>query len=228
MKHVFVHGFLGLLSDWQPTLQLPEANYISIWESIEAIQDNVSFSSWADHFLQTTPKGIRAFGYSLGGRLLLHAFQKDPEHFESLYLVSTHFGLTSISESASRLENDQKWASRFLTEDWKRVVSDWNAQPVFKDSFEPQRQEADFNRQLLAIALDQFSLGRQENLLSVIQYAARPIHYVVGEKDQKFTLLAAKIQPTENVSTHILPGVGHRILWDPNATLQLQNLIKTN
>lgn len=221
MTSVYLHGFLGLPEDWKQ-LVTSDATCISIWKSMQEIQGEIGFSSWADYFLQTTPRGIRAYGYSLGGRLLLHAFQKKPEHFSSLHLFATNYGLSVESEKRARLVNDQKWASRFKNEDWFTLMRDWNQQAVFKGSIEPERKENDFNRELLATALDAFSLGRQENLLSVIQNSEVPLRYVVGAKDERFVTLSHAIAPTGYVSIEVIEGVGHRLLWEPSINAKLR------
>lgn len=216
MKSVFLHGFLGLPSDWQKIAKPSDHNaFRSIWSDIHELKNNLNFSTWVDYFLSTTEPGIKAYGYSLGGRLLLHAYIKKPSHFRSLHLFSTNYGLIDEQEKKLRLSNDLKWATRFRNDPWDKLMTDWNAQPVFKTSASFfKRNETDFNRSYLAAALDTFSLGRQENLLELLPDSSTPLHFIVGEKDTKFLTLLNAINPQKNISKHILPAAGHRIPWD--------------
>ncbi|MCB0349305.1 MAG: hypothetical protein KDD37_10755 [Bdellovibrionales bacterium] len=217
MTSVFVHGFLGLPSDWDD-LQIAQntnSKFRSLWNDLNNLGDKITFSTWADYFLATSPTGIKAYGYSLGGRLLLHAYLKKPSHFSSLHLFSTNYGLQNELEKKNRLQNDLRWAERFLSDPWDALITSWNAQPVFTGSSKSfVRNESDFNRELLAKSLDAFSLGRQEYLLPQLESSKVPIHFIMGENDTKFMTLLNAISPKKNIFTHAIPGVGHRIPWE--------------
>jgi 2-succinyl-6-hydroxy-2,4-cyclohexadiene-1-carboxylate synthase len=216
MKSQFVHGFLGSPNDWLglPTAVTKEATFRNLWEDLEVLAHTASFDAWADLFLQTSPRGVKAFGYSLGGRLLLHAYIKDPSHFKSLHLFSTHYGLQSEVEKQARLKNDLTWAKRFETDPWQEIMAAWNSQPVLANSHEPERLEEDFDRDLLAQAFRIFSLGRQTYLLPELVRKKVPIHFINGENDPKFMTLLDAIPIKPHLHTHRLPNVGHRILWE--------------
>ncbi len=216
MKSVFLHGFLGLPSDWHTVIKHTDQNiFRSLWTDMHEIKDNLSFSTWVDYFLATTEPGVKAYGYSLGGRLLLHAYIKKPSHFSSLHLFSTNYGLNDGDEKQLRLTNDLKWVDRFKNDPWDNLIDDWNSQSIFNStSTHFVRPEVSFSRPLLAAALDTFSLGRQENLLNLLPETSVPLHFIMGEKDKKFMTLLDAIPLKKNISTHILSGAGHRIPWD--------------
>lgn len=185
-----IHGFLGLPSDWAGFDVEPVS--IGTADSIEA---------WAKHFNDRVRREkVRRIvvGYSMGGRLALHALVQEPELWEKAILVSTHKGIEADKET--RLKNDEAWALRFERDPWYEVVADWMAQPIFKGTSGPLRVESDFNRSELASHLRNFSLAKQAPL------DHEKAVWVVGERDEAYR----KLHP----EAIVVPNAGHRILFD--------------
>jgi 2-succinyl-6-hydroxy-2,4-cyclohexadiene-1-carboxylate synthase len=206
-----LHGFLGQPSDWS---FLPEANAIDLFS--QPSLGNKNFAEWAKWFNDLTasisPKLL--IGYSLGGRLALHALRDDPGGWAAAVIVSAHPGLAEGREK--RLEHDDLWAKRFLHEPWDRLIGDWNAQPVFENERDhPKRNEADFEREGLSRALTQWSLGKQENLSEALKQLPMPILWAAGENDRKPDRL---FHPKSKI--WIAPQGGHRIVWTHQSMLR--------
>ena len=185
-----LHGFLGLPSDWDGF-------------NVEAIRIRAapSMEDWAKEFnRQVREQGGKHFlmGYSMGGRLALHALIDAPELWEKAFLLSTHPGL--IEGKDARMLADEEWARRFESEPFDVVVGDWMRQPVFKGTATPVRHESDFNKKELSSQLRQFSLAKQAKLSS------DKAEWYVGERDQKLRALLPEAT--------IVPNAGHRILLD--------------
>ena len=81
MNVYFLHGFLGLPSDWVPTLDDmhkdpkfdAHVHLMNLWRTIEDTQVETMFEDWATEFskeLQGEDNWL--VGYSLGGRLPLN------------------------------------------------------------------------------------------------------------------------------------------------------------
>ena len=70
-------------------------------------------------------------GYSLGGRLALHALLHAPELWAGALVVGADTGLADPKEREARVRWDAAWAERFLNEPWEDVLRDWDAQAVF-------------------------------------------------------------------------------------------------
>lgn len=203
-----LHGFLGRPTDW---------DHLSFeHQAIDLFQQPIasSLEEWAQAFnteVAKTPGPHTLIGYSLGGRLALHALIDQPELWKQATLISTHPGLKTEKEREQRLQHDQQWAERFLTEPWGQLMNAWNAQPVFAGDTPPSRPEKDNNRETLAKALTNYSLGTQKNLRTTIGELSMPIKWVVGAKDVKFTQLSCELvfaHPNSTVA--VVPGVGHR------------------
>ncbi len=137
-------------------------------------------------------------------------------------IVSANPGLLNHSEQVERIQNDEQWASRFLTEPWKSVLEAWNAQGVFagKPTF-LGREEKDFNRKQLADLLCSFSLGRQKNLRDGLKQLAKPLLWIAGDNDPKFSLLAQEMgQLSPYIETWICSQAGHRVPWENTPAFQ--------
>jgi 2-succinyl-6-hydroxy-2,4-cyclohexadiene-1-carboxylate synthase len=211
---IALHGFLGAPSDWDH------------WQNVIAypVGTAKSLNTWAEQFNQWVEANTQAprilVGYSMGGRLALHALIQNPDLFAKAILISTHPGLTNAQERKTRLVSDKAWAYRFRNDPWDQLMADWENQPVFKDAHRPIRVESEFNREVLAEQLENFSLAQQEDLLPLLPKI--PIQWVTGSKDTKFEQLAKHAAASHPTSTHrSIEGGTHRVLWEalPGAIL---------
>jgi 2-succinyl-6-hydroxy-2,4-cyclohexadiene-1-carboxylate synthase len=227
---VALHGFLGLKRDWDP---LPlDVRAHDLWADVEQLRvessenaDGVAiydpFQAWALRFNRhIEDSGLSKpvlLGYSMGGRLALHAALLAPEKFSALVIVSAHPGLQSEAEKKARLQADLLWAKRFREEKWQTVLEAWNSQPVLSrtQGLSLERAEADFSRENLAAAMDMWSLGRQRDLRSEISNLKVPLLFISGAQDEKFTaVMKDLVMHSLSGRLEIIPGAGHRVPWD--------------
>jgi len=161
----------------------------------------------------TTKKVL--LGYSLGGRLALHALLDQPNLWDAAIIISANPGLENEEDRRLRCLHDAEWAGRFLSkEPWNTLMHDWNSQNVFSTSSSFDRSEADFSRKMLADVLTGWSLGKQDDLKSSIQRITTPILWIAGEDDQKFSTIARSLtlfHPCSRV--WIASNTGHRVPW---------------
>ncbi len=191
----------------------------------------LTFTKWAETFNQQVfsknclPNNI-LMGYSLGGRLALHALLEKPEKWKAAVLVSTHPGLKSEQDKHLRIVSDEIWAGRFENEAWEDLMKAWNAQGVFKnDSVKFQRKESAFDRKSLASALRIWSLGFQQELTDEIASLEIPILWMVGENDTKFLKIAQTLKfkhPQSKLC--VVANAGHRLHFE-QAEIFKQNVI---
>ena len=154
-------------------------------------------------------------GYSLGGRLALHALVDRPGLWDAAVIISAHPGLKNQEEKEDRLKSDERWANRFLSESWGSLMEEWSAQSVFSgESSLPSRDENAYSRTTLAESLVGWSLGRQEDLRSKIEKLSIPVLWVVGEWDRKFVSIAKELKFSHpNSKVWIASEAGHRVPW---------------
>ncbi len=226
---VALHGFLGLPSDWDSVF--PEdftsefrVEAVNLWPSTHQLYSTNGFKSWCEIFLSEERAGKPVLlGYSMGGRLAMHAALRAPEKWAGAIFVSAHPGLRSFEEIQARLQNDQIWARRFRNEPWDSVIRAWNAQAVLlppSKETAPEavplkpRVESEFSREALALAMEFWSLGRQNDLRERLKELPIPVLYVTGELDTKFTSLIRELELPEHHRHAVVARAGHRVPWD--------------
>ncbi len=204
-----------------------------------------TFAGWAEAFCQRVEQERRdsaaahngcavrpwLLGYSLGGRLTLHALLHRPELWRGVIVVAAHPGLTDEADKTARLDQDRRWAERFRTEPWKKLLTEWNAQAVFQRKDKPVKnprppRESDFDREQVARTFETFSLGGQNDLrptlAALYQHrqaaSAPPLLVLTGEHDAKFRAFGDELAGLGEAITHrVVPGAGHRVPWEAPA-----------
>lgn len=237
-KIVFaIHGFLGQQEDWDliPDLVPPgwRLRTVNLWTS------DLDLEKWAERFCASVKSNFPdasakvLVGYSLGGRLALHALANSPSLFDGAVIISANPGLTNDNERAARRDADSKWSVRFLSGDWSTLMLDWNSQDVLRppgtrtqDAITISRDEADFDRPALSRSLVSWSLGVQRDLRPVLPTLKIPILFVTGATDSKFSLLAKDLaeRSASGEREHVIvANAGHRVPWD--APTQFRSLL---
>jgi 2-succinyl-6-hydroxy-2,4-cyclohexadiene-1-carboxylate synthase len=206
-------GFLGLPADWNG---FPLKNLLTVdWQTFMLN----SLPEWGKAFNQWViqqGQGPRILmGYSLGGRLALHALIDQPQLWQAAIIISAHAGLTDSQERMTRLQRDQDWAKRFENENWISLMEAWNAQEVFAtDSFSFNRQESDYQRFKLVQALVGGSLGNQADLRLQIISLPFPILWLTGSQDHRYCQIAQSLVFSHPDSYwKQIEGSGHRVPW---------------
>lgn len=219
---VYLHGFWGAPQDFSWShAECP--NYTNI----ESLSPQNFLSDWAQGFLDWTRDQIKsepltAVGYSQGGRLLMGAFALAPERFNKLILISAHPGLLSVDEKEARLKSDRVWAQKFRTQPWDLLQKEWNGQGVFQGGKSILREEKDFQREILALCLENWSLAHQPDYRQVLQQHRQKVYSIVGENDLKYAELYSQM----GLNLHKAKGAAHRVPSDqPIHLTETLNLI---
>lgn len=209
-----LHGFLGRGSDWN-SLNLP----LRTPDLLVSPDTTLDLVEWSARFcikiadLDSTPS---LMGYSLGGRLALHALLKKPTSFCRAVIISAHTGLPTIKEQMQRVVHDGQWARRFEEEPWEDLMRDWDKQAVFggHPNILP-RKEADFSRTALAESLRSWGLGMHPSLLSMFHRVQCPVLWVVGEEDTRYREIGERaVAELPNAELWVCPNACHRVPWE--------------
>lgn len=231
MTILALHGFLGEGKDFEPMINgLSSMGLKAEWFCPNFFKPGSKFnlgslselaSQLNSEFL--TVKGPKIlFGYSMGGRIALEAFKKAPDQWSKVVLFSTHLGLGDAAAQRDRIRADEVWANRFLNDAWSEVLSDWDAQEVFRgDEIATSSLEIDFDRQRLAQALQNLSVSRQA-LFSGLDLSSfhSQISFFVGQRDAKFIGQYKLLKEQGIIRDYFeVEDCGHRILNGEHAQL---------
>ena len=190
-----LHGFLGAPSDWN---FLRDAGFAIDTPPLDAIP----------------PRGYTLLGYSLGGRLALHALLAGA-HYDRAIFISTGLGIEDESARAARRTSDEAWAHRFESDDWDTVINAWNAQPVLAGPALP-RTPADYDPR----AHREWSSAVLPPVASRLHELTLPTLWIAGARDAKYVAeahRAASLAPNARVA--IIESAGHRVPWEQPAAL---------
>lgn len=222
---VALHGFLGQPEDMSALkmalhLRHPEVDFqaVDVLSTLTATTKK-SFQDWAKRFNQAQKNAHVErnilLGYSMGGRLALHAALDKPGLWDEVVLISAHPGLVSDNEKDERLKVDKEWADKFVQLPWQQVVKLWNDQPVFLGSDRPLREDLEPRRKELAKIMVNWSLAKQDFLGDSLVALKPKLHWYAGEKDTKFVQLFQHLKSEGFIEdVHVIKGAGHRIIFD--------------
>ncbi|MGK0187866.1 MAG: 2-succinyl-6-hydroxy-2,4-cyclohexadiene-1-carboxylate synthase [Verrucomicrobiales bacterium] len=223
---LFLHGNVGIDSDWNPVIEALSREGMGCPLVASSLWDGpvVEYATWVDQFCaRYTADGQRPFlvGYSLGGRLALHALLARSELFSGAVLISTNTGIADADEKVARLARDRAWA-RAVRADWQQFLNDWNAQSIFSERPAlTDRRDLDICGPAISTAFDVWSLGRQADLLpqlSLLPALKCPVLWLSGQKDAKFTRIALSAAAAMENGTHVaVADAGHRLPWEQPA-----------
>lgn len=204
-----LHGAVGTPLDWQaflPSLGAP-AQALDLWDYLPQ-----SLSETGAQIAAQANPGDILLGYSMGGRLALHALLADPKKWRAAIIISAHPGLTS--DHQARLTHDQKWAD-LAAQDWPQFLQQWNQQGILEQKPAELLQATVQDQIPVSQSFRSWSLGTQSNLRPKLSQINIPTLWITGENDPKFTTIAREITPTIPKSTHLaISNCGHRVPWE--------------
>ncbi|MCB1204833.1 MAG: alpha/beta fold hydrolase [Verrucomicrobiae bacterium] len=208
-----LHGNLGSTSDWN-RVEVAGLKAVDLWDHSEK-----GFHEFAEALAGPLSEGMEKpilAGYSLGGRLALHALAAYPERWSGAVILAAHPGLCCVEDRMARRSSDAVWARWARELSWPEFLDRWNDQPLFEEPTRDliRRQKAlEPRREAVAAAFDTWSLGGQEDLRASLGRFSGPIIWLTGERDGRFTQLgeemAAKIPAIRHV---VVPDNDHRVL----------------
>lgn len=223
-----LHGAVGLAADWRSMgKRLADlgigSRAVDLWRFLDccpmphpAFGEALSAEAAGEVFRGS---GRVLVGYSMGGRLALHALLADPAPWQAAVIISAHPGLDDEGARAARRARDADWAAHALAGNWATFLADWHAQPVLAGgAFASDVARASRlmqRRREIARSFVDWSLGAQEPLWERLPEIRKPVLWITGANDLKFTDLARRAcARLPNASHVVVDGAGHRVPWE--------------
>lgn len=168
---------------------------------------------------QSKRRGI--VGYSMGGRIALHAICSAPDFWDFAIIISANPGIQSAAEKSERLNKDREWANTLRSSSWNDFLKQWNSQSVLKGPAPESQIELERYSKNISSGFENWSLGKQDDLREAIEKSTTPITWVVGETDVKYVSLANEIKELRpDIDLITVPNCGHRVVLEAVQTVR--------
>ncbi|MGI8439281.1 MAG: alpha/beta fold hydrolase [Thermoleophilaceae bacterium] len=125
---VFLPGFMQRGEAWAPVAERVGQRYRCLCLDHRT-------STWWERLAEVcaaAPAGSVLVGYSMGGRLALHAALAEPERYAALITVGASPGIEDPAARAERRAADERIAAWMERASIEEVVAHWEALPVFE------------------------------------------------------------------------------------------------
>jgi 2-succinyl-6-hydroxy-2,4-cyclohexadiene-1-carboxylate synthase len=214
---VFVHGFTQTANSWKPiAARFAADGYEAI--VVDAPGHGNSTNIRADlrrgADMLTALCGLGVYiGYSLGGRLCMHAALMYPHLVRGLAVIGASPGIADESDRAARRAADNRLAEHVVDVGVDAFLDEWLDQPMFAGLEISDEQRADRLRNTpegLASSLRHAGTGAQGSLWPRLREMNMPVLTIAGELDPKFASIGRQVAASvpEGRSVEV-PGAGH-------------------
>jgi 2-succinyl-6-hydroxy-2,4-cyclohexadiene-1-carboxylate synthase len=230
---VLLHGFTNTGASWDGVVAALGERYRSRVPDIrghgraseirpvtlEAVIDDVS---------RLAPAELELAGYSMGGRLALHAAFALAPRVRRLILIGASPGLADPSERAARRAADERLADEVQSSTIEAFARRWAQTPVLADQPAQVQASAAADRMRntlagLAAALRGLGTGALPSLWDRLGELEIPVVLIVGERDHKFRATADRMAAALPAARlEVAAGAGHAVhLEAPAAVAEL-------
>ncbi|HYF25435.1 MAG TPA: alpha/beta fold hydrolase [Baekduia sp.] len=208
---VLVHGFAGTSRSWDAV-----RDHLPV--GLPVVAPDVrgrDLATCTRELLGAAGGRIVLAGYSMGGRLALHAALAAPERLAHLVLIATTAGIQDEVQRAARRAADEELAAWTEGATTEAFADRWMRVELFAGtpSAAAQRWRDDLLRQEphdLAAALRGLGPGVLPPLWDRLPELDVPATVVVGERDARYRDLGARLTAAlPRAQLHVVPGAGH-------------------
>ena len=220
---VFVPGFMQSGRAWAPVADLLPQRYPSL------------LLAHAEHTYEgrlreiaEVGEGAVLAGYSLGGRLALHAALRDPDRYAGLVTVGTSAGIEAPGARDVRAEADARLAGWMETQPIGAIVGIWERQPLFADQSEALVEAQRWDRLTqdprgLATLLRTAGQGALEPVWQRLHSLTLPVLAIAGDVDHPYSQAARRMaRGAPRGRVEIVEAAGHAAhLQRPRAVADL-------
>src|SRR3954470_13400104 len=173
----------------------------------------LDFATWTcEERLDEIPADGAVVGYSMGGRIALHAALREPKRFHALALIGVSAGVDDRDE---RRRSDDALAAWIEQHSIEEVVERWEAQPVFASQPAELRARQRPGRlshepRKLAQLLRSAGQGAMPPVWDRLHELRCPVLLIAGERDERYVAAAHRMATyIPHAHVRIVPGAGH-------------------
>lgn len=227
---ILLHGFTQTRQSWRRTATALRSRYRVLTPDLpghgQAAHRTPSFDATTAYIRALTPQEpFTLAGYSMGGRIALHAaFQLN---LTRLILIGASPGLQDPIQREQRRKQDDQLADRIEAIGVEAFASEWGSLPLWDGQSDRVKAAAYADRLRntphgLAQALRGLGTGVMDPLWDRLPQLTTPVLLVTGERDVKFHAIAQQMAKQLPNAQHVtIPGTGHAPqLEDPDAVVR--------
>jgi 2-succinyl-6-hydroxy-2,4-cyclohexadiene-1-carboxylate synthase len=226
---LLAHGFTQTAQSWSLVQQLLLARGFDDSKAIDlpghGSAGDVRANLWgsADHLVAAGGR-TTYIGYSMGGRVSLHAALAHPDVVERLVLIGATAGIDNADARAQRRTDDELLADRIETIGVEAFIDEWLQNPLFA-RLTPNQALREYRLHNtadgLASSLRLAGTGTQAPLWDRLIEISCPVLLLVGQQDQKFRAIAERMATAlPNAELRAIDDAGHSVhLEQPERTV---------
>jgi 2-succinyl-6-hydroxy-2,4-cyclohexadiene-1-carboxylate synthase len=230
---ILLHGFTHTGASWQPVLAALGERYRGSTPDLPGHGAAVGRPARLDAVIEdVTRRADEAFtlvGYSMGGRLALHAALALGGRVRRLVLIGASPGIADRAERKARREADERLAEEIESSGIEEFARRWAQSTPVLAGQPTQVAEAVHEDRLrntpagLAAALRGLGTGALPSLWDRLHELSVPVILAVGERDEKFRAIAEQMAGRiAQARVVVVPGAGHAAhLEAPQAVARL-------
>lgn len=171
---------------------------------------------------------LRLVGYSMGGRVALGILARHPDLAESAVLIGASPGIEGEHEREMRRDEDERRARLIESEGLAAFIATWEREPIFETQRMLPSDMRARHRAIrlshsgpgLALSLRVLGQAAMPNLSPALRAIEHPVSLVVGERDTKLRVIAARMQSQLACGRVItVPRVGHDVVLEAPSAL---------
>src|SRR5829696_1204592 len=219
---VLLHGFTQTGRSWQPIAHALAGRYRAAAPDLPghgafAERRPASFPACDAYLRAVSEEPYVLCGYSMGGRVALHAAFSLGARVRRLVLIGASPGLADRAERAARAASDAALADRIEAIGMDAFAAEWDSQPLFAGMPRGVAELAGEDRRRntaagLAAALRGLGTGVMPSLWERLPGLAVPVTLVVGARDAKFRAIAERMADAlPDARVVVAEGAGHAV-----------------
>jgi 2-succinyl-6-hydroxy-2,4-cyclohexadiene-1-carboxylate synthase len=220
---VLLHGFTHTGASWSGVIDAVGERYRALAPDIRghgsaADSVPVTLEAVLEDLAAVAPGSFTLVGYSMGGRIALHAALALSGRVQRLVLIGASPGLADPAERAARRADDDRLADELERSSIEAFAARWARTPVLAglpdDVAATVHEDRLRNTSAgLARALRGLGTGVLPSLWGRLGEVQIPVALVAGERDQKFTGIAWEMAAAglAGANVVVVPGAGHAV-----------------